>query len=30
MESRWQKYIDNDPFYSPHLSRDSQDYRIKV
>ncbi len=30
MESRWQKYIDNDPYYSPHLSRDFQDYRIKV
>ncbi|CAD5961577.1 hypothetical protein PCC9214_03223 [Planktothrix tepida] len=30
MESRWQKFIDNDPYYSPHLSREFQDYRIKV
>ena len=30
MENRWQKYIDNDPFYSPHLTRVCQNYSIRV
>lgn len=27
--SRWQKFIDNDPCYSPHLTRDREDYTIR-
>ncbi|WP_376786961.1 glycosyltransferase family 2 protein, partial [Planktothrix agardhii] len=27
---RWQKYIDNDPCYSPHLTRVCQNFSIKV
>jgi tetratricopeptide (TPR) repeat protein len=30
MENRWKKYIDNDPFYSPHLTRVCQNYSIRV
>jgi len=30
IESRWQKYIDNDPYYSPHLTRICQDFGIRV
>ncbi|MBE9163728.1 tetratricopeptide repeat protein [Tychonema sp. LEGE 06208] len=30
MESRWQKYIDNDPYYSPHLTRACQDSGIRL
>lgn len=25
----WQRYIDNDPFYNPNLSRKATDYRLK-
>ncbi|WP_449419471.1 tetratricopeptide repeat protein [Phormidium nigroviride] len=28
--SRWQKYIDNDPYYSPHLTRVCQDSGIRL
>jgi hypothetical protein len=27
--SRWQNFIDNDPCYSPHLTRDREDYTIR-
>jgi GT2 family glycosyltransferase len=27
--SRWQKFIDNDPCYSPNLTRDREDYTIR-
>ncbi|MFM6206990.1 glycosyltransferase family 2 protein, partial [Planktothrix sp.] len=30
IEGRWQKYIDNDPCYSPHLTRVCQNFSIKV
>ncbi|MDH6364557.1 glycosyltransferase involved in cell wall biosynthesis [Enterococcus sp. PF1-24] len=30
METRWQKYIDNDPYYNPNLSRTSGDFSIRV
>ncbi|MBD2484162.1 tetratricopeptide repeat protein [Planktothrix sp. FACHB-1365] len=30
IEGRWQKYIDNDPCYSPHLTRICQNFSIKV
>ncbi|WP_293336571.1 tetratricopeptide repeat protein [Microcoleus sp. CAWBG58] len=30
IESRWQKYIDNDPYYSPHLTRACQDSGIRL
>ncbi|MEG4200416.1 glycosyltransferase, partial [Microcoleus sp. Pol12A5] len=30
MESRWQKYIENDPYYSPHLTRACQDSGIRL
>ncbi|PHX57425.1 glycosyl transferase family 2 [Tychonema bourrellyi FEM_GT703] len=30
MESKWQKYIDNDPYYSPHLTRACQDSGIRL
>ena len=30
MEQRWKKYIDNDPCYSPHLTRVCQNYSIRV
>jgi GT2 family glycosyltransferase len=30
MESRWQKYIANDPYYSPHLTRACQDSGIRL
>jgi GT2 family glycosyltransferase len=26
---KWKKYIDNDPFYNPNLSRDSLEFRLK-
>jgi len=28
--SKWQKIIDNDPCYSPHLTRDREDYSINI
>ena len=30
LKNRWQKLIDNDPCYSPHLTRDKEDYSIKI
>ncbi len=30
MEARWKKYIENDPCYSPHLTRVCQNYSIRV
>jgi len=30
IKSRWQKFIDNDPCYSPNLTRDKADYSIRV
>lgn len=30
MEQRWKKYIDNDPFYSPNLSRTGGHFGVKV
>ncbi|MEG4483666.1 tetratricopeptide repeat protein [Microcoleus sp. D2_18a_B4] len=27
---RWQKFIENDPCYSPHLTRDRQDFSIRA
>ncbi|MEG4515227.1 MULTISPECIES: tetratricopeptide repeat protein [unclassified Microcoleus] len=27
---RWQKYIENDPCYSPHLTRERQDFSIRA
>lgn len=27
---KWQKYIENDPFYSPHLTRSYENFSIKV
>jgi glycosyltransferase involved in cell wall biosynthesis len=30
MESRWKTYIDNDPFYSKHLTRDGEDFGIRI
>jgi GT2 family glycosyltransferase len=30
IEGRWQKYINNDPCYSPHLTRICQNFSIKV
>lgn len=30
IEGRWQKYIDNDPCYSPHLTRICQNFSIQV
>ncbi len=26
----WQKWVDNDPYYNPHLSRQSEGYRIRI
>ncbi|MDC0834410.1 glycosyltransferase [Geitlerinema sp. CS-897] len=28
MKHQWAKYLDNDPCYSPHLSRDREDYSL--
>ncbi|WP_271251631.1 glycosyltransferase family 2 protein [Pseudanabaena sp. Chao 1811] len=30
MQTKWKKYIDYDPCYSPHLSRNHLDYRINL
>ncbi len=30
IKSRWQEFIDNDPCYSPNLTRDKLDYSIRV
>jgi len=30
MKKRWAKYIANDPYYNPNLTRGSEDYRIGV
>lgn len=30
IKSRWQKFIDNDPCYSPNLTRDKADYSIRM
>jgi O-antigen biosynthesis protein len=30
IKSRWQKFIDNDPCYSPNLTRDTADYSIRL
>jgi len=30
IHDRWQKYIEDDPCYSPHLTRDREDYTIRV
>ncbi|MGF1541132.1 MAG: glycosyltransferase [Pleurocapsa sp.] len=30
MQTNWEKLIENDPCYSPHLTRDSEDYTINV
>lgn len=27
---KWKKYTDNDPYYSPHLTKDKQDYSINI
>jgi len=29
-QSRWQKYINNDPCYNPHLSRIYNDFRLRI
>ncbi len=29
-KSRWQKYIENDPCYNPHLSRIYNDFRLRI
>ena len=29
-KSKWQSYIDNDPFYNPNLSFNETDFRIKT
>ncbi|HAC64801.1 MAG TPA: glycosyl transferase family 2 [Cyanothece sp. UBA12306] len=30
IKNKWNKYIDHDPCYSPHLTRKYQDFRIKI
>lgn len=30
LKNRWQKLIDNDPCYSPHLTRDKEDLSIRI
>jgi GT2 family glycosyltransferase len=30
MQQKWRKVIENDPFYSPHLTRTAEDYSIRI
>ena len=30
MRSRWGKYIDDDPYYNPHLTREGEDFSLRL
>jgi len=30
MKRKWKRYIDDDPYYNPNLTRDSEDYRLRL
>ena len=30
MRSRWGKYIDDDPYYNPHLTREAEDFSLRL
>jgi GT2 family glycosyltransferase len=30
MQRRWRKYIDDDPYYNPNLTRNAEDYALRV
>ncbi len=30
MQGRWKKFLSHDPCYSPHLTRDREDYSLRI